>query len=158
MAHAFKSRGVQIYVRQFNFALRQRIGIDREVMVMRGDLDLAAGELLYGMIPAVVAEFQLEGLASERYAGELMSQANSENRLPSHQSPNVVDRIRAGLGIARPVRQEHSVGLQGQHVLRRRLRRDYRHLATFSPQFAQNVLLDAEVVGDYVEAHRLVFY
>src|SRR5208282_4536946 len=124
-------------------------------MVVRGDLDLAAGQLLYRMISAVVAEFQLEGLASERNSDQLMPQADSEDRLPSHQTPNVVDRIGAGLGIARPSRQENAVGLQSQHILRRRLRRDYRHLAAFSPQLAQDVLLDAEVVSDHMEARRL---
>src|ERR1019366_1223865 len=127
-------------------------------MVMRGDFDLAGGQLLHGMISAVVAEFQLEGLASERYADELMSQANSENWLPSHQAANVVDRVGTGLGISRAVREKYAVGLQRQHVLRRRLRRDYRHLAAFSPQLAQDVLLDAEVIGDYVEARWLIFY
>src|SRR5208337_5100421 len=98
------------------------------------------------MIPAVVAEFQFEGLAAERYAGELMSQADSEDRLASHQAPYVVDRIGAGLGIARPVRQEHAIRLQRQYVFGCGLRGDDRHLAAFSPQLAQDVLLDAEVV------------
>src|SRR5271155_3949641 len=98
-------------------------------MVVRGDLDLAAGQLLHWMIPAVVAEFQLEGFTSERDAGNLVSQTNPENRLPSHQASNVVDGVRTGLGIARPVRQKNAVGLQRQHVLRRRLRWDYRHFA-----------------------------
>src|SRR5208282_5977249 len=96
--------------------------------------------------------------ASERNSHQLMAQANSENRLPSHQAPDVVDRIGTGLGIARAVRQEHSVGLQRQHVLGCRLRRDYRYLAAFSAELAQDVLLDAEIVGDYVEACRLIFY
>src|SRR5450759_459805 len=114
---------------------------------MRGDLDLARGQLLHRMISAVVAEFQLESLSPERDARELMPQANSENRLPSHQPPNVIDRVGAGLGIAWAVRQEHYVGLKSQHVLRRRLPRDDRHLAAFSPQLAQDVLLDAKVIG-----------
>src|ERR1700687_4971823 len=72
-------------------------------MVMRGDLDLAARQLLGRMIPAVVAEFQLEGLPSERNSGELMSEANSENRLASHQAANVADRLGQGRG-SRPGR------------------------------------------------------
>src|SRR5260370_35808805 len=96
------------------------------------------------MISAVVAEFQLEGLPSERNSGELMSQADSENRLPSHQAPNVVDGIRAGVGIARAIREEHAVGLQGEHVLRCRTRRLDCHLTTFSEQFAQCIRLDAD--------------
>ena len=83
MAHAFQRLVVEIDVRQFHFALRQRIGIDGEIMVVRGDLDFAAGQLLHRMIAAVVAEFQLKGLASKGNAGELMSQANAEDRLAS---------------------------------------------------------------------------
>src|SRR5258706_15217576 len=123
-------------------------------MTMRGNLDLAADELFYWIMPAMVAEFQLESLASERDAGELMSQADSEDRLASHQAPNIVDRICAGFGIARSVRQEHSIGLQRQHILGRGLRGDDRHLAAFSSQLPQDVLLDAEVVGDNVKARR----
>ena len=37
---AFQRLVVQIHVRQFDFALRQRIRIDREVVVVRRDLDL----------------------------------------------------------------------------------------------------------------------
>src|SRR5271169_6234523 len=118
---------------------------------MRGDLNLAARELLHRMIPTMVAEFQLEGFASQRNSDQLMSQADSENRLPSHQATNVVDRVGAGLGISRAIRKKHAVRLQRQHVLRRRLSRDDRHLAAFSAQFAQNVLLDAEIIGDYVK-------
>src|ERR1035441_7859122 len=87
-----------------------------------------------------------------------MSQADSEDRLASHQSPYVVDRVGAGLGVTGAVRQKNSVGLQREHVLCRRLRWNHRHLAAFSAQLAQDVLLDAEVVGDHVEARWLVFY
>src|SRR6266446_7753590 len=109
------------------------------------------------MISAVVSEFQLESFASERYASKLMSQADSENGLTSHQAPDIIDCIGAGLGIAGAVRQKYSVGLQGQHVFSRRLRRDHRHLAAFTAQLAQDVLLDAEVVSNNMEARRLVF-
>src|ERR1019366_5143933 len=87
-----------------------------------------------------------------------MSQADSEYRLASHQAANVIDRIGAGLGIARSIRQENSIRLQRQHIFRRSLRWNDGHLAAFSAQLAQDVLLDAEVVGDHVEARWLVFY
>src|ERR1017187_1271375 len=158
MPHAFERIVVQIYVRQLNFALRKRIWIDGKIVVMCGDFDLSARQLLHRMIPAMVAELQLEGLASQSNARELMPQTNPEDWLPSHQPPNIVDRVSTRLRIAWPVRQEHAVWLQRQYVLRRRLRRDHRHLAAISAQFAQDVLLDAEVVGNDVEAGRLVFY
>src|SRR5208282_809778 len=110
------------------------------------------------MIPAMVSEFQLKGFASESDAGDLMAQADSKNWLPSHQAPYIVNRVRARLRIARSIRQKHAVGLQGQHVFRRSLCWNYRYLAAFPAQLAQNILLDAEVISDYVEARRLVFY
>ena len=62
VAQAFQGLIVQIDVRQFDFALRQRIRIDREVMVVRRDLDLPGLQLLHRMIPAVVPKLQLEVL------------------------------------------------------------------------------------------------
>src|SRR5580700_8768553 len=70
---AFESRVVQVDVRQLNFTFRQRIRIDREVVVMRCDLDLTALQLLYRMIPTVVAKLQLESFSAKRNADELMS-------------------------------------------------------------------------------------
>src|ERR1700676_5573472 len=102
------------------------------------------------MIPAVVAEFQLERFTSQRDARKLMSEADSEDGLAAHEPPDVVDRVGAGLRIAGTIRQEHSVGLQREHILRSRLRRDDRHFATLSAQLAQNILLDAKIVGDNV--------
>ena len=64
VAHAFERIVVEIHVGQFDLALRERVGIDGEVMVVGGDFDLAADQLLYWMIPAVVTEFQLEGFSS----------------------------------------------------------------------------------------------
>src|ERR1700720_2872746 len=110
------------------------------------------------MIPAIVAKFQLERLPAQRDAGELMAQTDSENWLASHKAAYVVDRIRAGLGVARAVRQKNAVRLQSQHIFRGGLRRDNCHLAAFSPELAQDVLLDAEIVSDHVETGRLIFY
>ena len=86
MAQAFERRVVEVHVRQLDFGLRKRIGIDGEVVIVRSDLDLAGCQLLHGMISAMVAEFQLIGLSPQSNSYELMPQANSEYRLPSHQA------------------------------------------------------------------------
>src|ERR1700736_4410576 len=104
------------------------------------------------MIPAVVAEFQLERFASQRDAGKLMSEADSEDGLAAHEPPDVVDRVGAGLRIAGTIRQEHSVGLQREHIFCSRLRRDNRYLAPLSAKFSQDILLDAKVIGHDVKA------
>src|SRR5438445_5021684 len=109
MAHAFQCRVVQIHVRELDFALRQCIGIDGKVVVVGRYLDFARLQLLHGMISAMVAEFQLIGLSTQSNSYELMPQANSEYRLPSHETFYVVHRIRAWLGVARTIGQEHSI-------------------------------------------------
>src|SRR4030081_4071134 len=99
-------------MRQLDFALRQRIRIDREIVVVGGDLDLARLELLDRMITAVVSELQLERLAAQRNSNQLMSEADSEDRLPSHQPSNAIHRVCTRLGIARAIRQKHAVRFQ----------------------------------------------
>ena len=64
----------------------------------------------------------------------------------------------ARLGIAGAIREKNSVGLQRKHIFRAGLRRDDRNLAALSRQHAQNVLLDAEVVGHHMKRSRLVFH
>ena len=62
------------------------------------------------------------------------------------------DRVVAGLGVAGAVAQEDAVGPQRQHLGGRRLRRHHGDAATAAGQHAQDVALDAEVVGHDVEA------
>ena len=84
MAQAFQGRIIQIHVRQLDFALRQRVGIYRKVVVVRRDLNFPGLQLLYGMIAAMVSELQLVGSAAQGDSHELMSQTDTENRLSSH--------------------------------------------------------------------------
>src|SRR5438876_9664900 len=109
VAHAFQCRVVQIHVRELDFALRQLIRIGGKVVVVGRYLDFARLQLLHGMISAMVAEFQLIGLSPQSNSYELMPQANSEYRMPSSASKKKVHRIRAWLGVARTIGQEHSI-------------------------------------------------
>ena len=54
---------------QLDFGLRQRVGIDGEVVVVGGDLDLAGVQLFDRVIAAVVSEFKFESFATESDAG-----------------------------------------------------------------------------------------
>ena len=63
---AFERLVIQVDMRQLNFAVGQRVWIDGEIMVVRGDLDLPGLQLLYRMIAAMMSKLQLEGLAAER--------------------------------------------------------------------------------------------
>src|SRR5438067_7723595 len=110
VAEAFERVVIQINVRQLNFTLSDRIGIDGEVMVVRRDLDFAAVETLYRMVAAVMPKLQLVSPAAECEPDELMSKADAEDWRLAHQPANVVPRIIHWLGIAGAVREEDTIG------------------------------------------------
>src|SRR5262249_7436262 len=102
VAQAFERVVVQIDVGQLDIALLERIGIDSEVVVVRGDLNLAALKAFHRMIAAVVPELQLVCPATECETDELMSQTNAEDRSLAHEATNVVTSVVDRLWIARP--------------------------------------------------------
>src|SRR5207245_1565343 len=110
------------------------------------------------MISAVMSKFQLVGFSTQSDARELMSQADTEDGLPSHEAADVIYRIGAGLGIAWAVREEHAVRFQGEHIFCWSLRRNHRYFATLTAQFAQDVLLDSVIVSYDVEAFRFILH
>ena len=158
MAQAFQRVVVQVDVRQFDFALLQRIGIDGEVVVVRGDLDLAGRECLHRMVAAVVSELELVGLAAEGEADELMAEADAEDGDFAHHAANVVLRVGHRLGIAGAVGEKHAVRLHRQHIFGAGGRGNHGDAARLAHQATQDVLLDAVVVGDDAVLGRAVFH
>ena len=132
MPQAFERLVVQIDVRQLDFALRQRIGIDGEVVVVRRDLDLAGRQLLYRMIAAVVSELQLVGLAAEREPDQLMAQADAEDRLPCPSAGGCCPPRRCKARDRRGRWTGRRRRLQREHVFRRGLRRNHGDAAAFA--------------------------
>src|SRR2546426_2818656 len=110
------------------------------------------------MISAVMSKFQLVGFSTQSDASELMSQADTEDGLPSHEAADVIYRVGAGLGIAWAVREEHAVRFQCEHIFCWSLRRNNRYLAALAAQLAQDVLFDSVIVGYDVKALRLIFH
>src|SRR3954468_9324416 len=86
-------------------------GIDGEAMVLRRDLDLAGGQILHGVVRAVMTERQLVRPATGGEAEDLMAEADAEHRNAPDESAHGIDEVRDALGIARAVREEHAVGL-----------------------------------------------
>ena len=99
-----------------------------------------------------MAELQLESLAAERDAAQLMAQANPKNRHAAQQLLDILHGKGDRLGIAGPVRQKNTVGSHCQNIFGQRGRWDYRDGAPMINEHAQNVLLDAEIVGNDFEA------
>src|SRR2546422_3192159 len=108
------------------------------------------------MIRAMMAELQLERLASEREAAKLMPQADAEYRYAPRQLANRFDGVIDRLRIARSIGQKNPVGLERQNVLGRSLGGNDLHVAVMIDQQAQDVLLDAEIVGRHAEPRRVV--
>ncbi|MNY06805.1 hypothetical protein D3C86_1395780 [compost metagenome] len=104
----------------------------------------------------MVAELHLEGLGAHGQRHDLVTQADAEG------GDTACDELARGghgvvarLGVAGAVGQEHAVRIQRQRVGGGRLGRQHRHLAAALGQHAQDVELDAVVIGHHVEL-RLV--
>jgi hypothetical protein len=137
VAQAFKRLVVQVNVGQLNFVGIDRVGIDGEVVVVGRDLDLAGGVVLDRVVAAVVAEFELVGLAAEGQTRELVTEADSENRNAAQKFANGAHRIIHRLGIAGAVGEKDSVGLQLQHIFGSGLCRNHRHAAALAGEHSQ---------------------
>ena len=108
---------------------------------------------MHRVVGAVVAELHLDGARAAREAEQLVAEADAEHRhVGLEELADRLDRVVAGLRIAGAVGEEHAVGLQRQHLVGRRLRRHHGHAAAVVGEQAQDVALDAEVVGDHVQA------
>ena len=80
-----------------------------------------------------------------------MTQANTEHGQACIQDfPYRLDGIGAWLGVARSVGEKHAIRIHSQHLGRRRLRRYHRDPAAAVGKHAQDISLDAEVVGHHV--------
>src|SRR5688500_5071554 len=100
---SFQGPVVQICVCELNLAGLERIGINRESVVLRGDLNASGPNLFDGMIPAVMPEFQFVGPPTKRQPQTLMTKADSEDRGSTNELANVVLSVCDRFGVARPV-------------------------------------------------------
>ena len=97
----------------------QGVGIDGEAVVLAGDNDFAAVQVLNGVVRAVVAEVHFQGFGTDGEADQLVSQANAENRFAAfHQFLYGFDGVVARLGVAWAVGQEYAVRIKCQDVFR----------------------------------------
>ena len=100
-----------------------------------------------------MAELQFKGVPAKRVTEHLVPEANSEDRCLPDQPPHRVVRITERARIAGTVRKKNTVRFQGQRFLRRRARWHHRDSKTHLSQPAQDVFLQAVIVGDNLVAH-----
>ena len=130
--------------------LRQRVGLDREVVVLRGDLD-AAGWAANRVVAAVVAEFELERLTAERLTEDLVAHADAKHGHLAEDRLGVLHGVGHRGGIAGAVAEEDPVGLHGHHLRRGHRRGNDGDAAAVGREAAHDVVLDAEIVRDHVQ-------
>src|SRR5437764_12543993 len=92
VAHALVRVIVQVQVRYFDIARRQRFGIYTETVILRGDFNLIGQKIFDRMIRTVMAKFQFEGLATQGQPANLMAETDSEHGNLTDELANVLDR------------------------------------------------------------------
>ena len=121
---------------------------DGKTMIMRGDLDFAAGQVHHWLIAAAVPKAHFFGAAAERQGKNLMAKTNAKNRQPAQQRLDIGDGIINSRRIARAVAKKETSRIHRQDVRRRRLGWD-----NLDPQAAvghhpQDIALDAKIIDD----------
>ena len=81
-----------------------------EPVVLGGDLNASGEQIHHRVVPTMMAEFQLLDAAACCLADHLMSHADAEHGNLSEDLPDLLVCIFYGIGIARPVRDEHTIG------------------------------------------------
>ncbi|MNS94212.1 hypothetical protein D3C72_1284230 [compost metagenome] len=104
------------------------------------------------MVGSVVAVLHLEGLGTHCQGHDLVAQADTERgHATVHDLACGHDGVIAGLWVTRAVGQEDTIRLVLEHVGGRGLGRHHGHAAAALGQHAQNIALDAVVVGHHME-------
>ena len=152
MAQAFERVVVEIDVCQVDFVLVERVGINGKTMVLRGDFYFVGDLVEHRVIATAVAEFQLEGLAAESQAKNLMAEANAEDGSFTHQLADLSSLVLEGLGVSGAVGEEDAIRFEGENIFSTGASRHYGDVATNVGETPKDVALDAEIVGDHIEA------
>src|SRR5439155_22111330 len=80
VGHAFDRAVVEIQVRDFEFGARERVGVYRDSVVLRGYVDASAALILDRLVAAPVSELQFVRLPAEGKGQQLMTETYSELR------------------------------------------------------------------------------
>ncbi len=89
----------------------------REAVVLRGDLDAPGLQVRDGMVGAVVAEGQLEGLEADRAAQQLVAEADAPHGLDADELADGLHDVGQRRRVAGAVGQEDRVGILGEQLL-----------------------------------------
>src|SRR5579875_2604391 len=80
-----------------------------------------------------------------------MTEADSKDGLASGQFADILLGVCDRFRVAGAVREKNAVGIEREHVFRGSLRRNHSDTAALLCQHTENILLDAEIIGDDVQ-------
>ena len=142
-------------VRRTRLPVQRRV--DREPVVVGGDLHLAGGQVHHRLVDAAVPVRQLVGAETQGAAEQLVAEADAEERDAGGQhGPQQLDRALGGAGIAGPVGEEHAVRLPSDDLLDGRGGRDHMDLDAPLGHPVRSHRLDAQIDRDDPEARFAV--
>lgn len=81
----------------------QRVRVNREAMILSGDLDAARYQIFDRLVPAVMAERQLVSTTAKRKPHQLMTEAYPKHRDTARELSEIFDHACQRLRVARPV-------------------------------------------------------
>jgi len=148
MAQTFAGVVVEIDLGGLGLGGGEGSGIDRKAVVLRGDADLAGGEVFHGLVAAAMAELQFEGLSAEGVAEDLVAETDAEDRLLADERLDGFVRVGNDAGIAGAVGEEDAVGIRCERFVRRGRGRKDADAETVLAEAAQDVGLEAEIERD----------
>lgn len=146
----FQRAVVQVYVRDDHIG--NVVDIHTETVVLGRDFHMPGREVFNRVVTAVVAEFQLAGRAAQSVAEKLMAEADARHGIACDKLLDGHDFVGEGRRIAGAVGQEHGLSAAGLDLFGGEGRRNDQHVEALLGQKAQDVPLDAEVVGDEARA------
>ena len=110
VADAFNGLIVQVDVSDFG-PFRQGVDVEREAVILRGNLDLSGLLVEDRLIRPPMTELQLERLAAQSESEQLLPQADAKNRLFAEQAAYRLDRITQRFRVSGTIGKKHSVRL-----------------------------------------------
>ena len=156
MSHAFHRAIIEIDVRDLDIR-RQAGRIDGKTVVLAGDADFAAAQILDRLVAAAVTKFEFESLAAVSVSQKLVTQADGEDGLLADQGFDFLMDVAQRGRITGAVGKEDAIGIFRQYLLGSGRGRHHFDTESVLPQVAQDVGFDAEIVGhDVVLCRRQI--
>src|SRR5947208_16438255 len=134
-------------MRDFYRAL-ERVGVDGEAVILRGDLHLSGGQIHHRLVSAVMAELELVGLPAQSEPHDLVAETNSEDRFLADEPLYVLLDIRNRIGIAGTIGEKDPVRIHGQDIFGGRAGGNASYSATRPGEGSCNVVFEIVTVGD----------